>query len=175
MELRTRRALTDILPLIREKLRGIDATLPIYAAGTLQARIDSLLAARRGVMLLVGAYSIVALLLSAIGIYGMLAYDVALRTREIGIRGAIGASRGQIMMLIMCEGFWKTGFGLLVGLARAFLLTRLMTSLLFDVRPSDPRAYVIVTGLLLLVATLAGFLPVRRAANVDPLIALRSE
>jgi len=175
VELRTTRDTTDILPLVRDKLREIDGTLPMYSVGTLQSKIDTLLSSRRGVMLLLGTYSLIALLLSAIGIYGMLAYDVALRTHEIGVRGAIGASRRQIMALILREGIWRTLNGLLIGLAGAFLLTRFMTSLLFEVRPADPMAYLAVSILLLLVATIAGYLPARRAANVDPAVALRAE
>jgi ABC-type antimicrobial peptide transport system permease subunit len=105
----------------------------------------------------------------------MLAYDVTQRTREIGIRGAIGASRGQILGMILRQGLRKAGLGLVIGLAGALMLSRFMSSLLFDVRPSDPVAFGAVSVLLLLVALLASWLPARRAAKVDPMVALRCE
>ena len=126
-------------------------------------------------MLLLASFAGVALLLSAIGIYGMLAYDVSRRTREIGIRSAIGATRQQIAALILRQGLWKAGAGLLLGLGGALGLSHFLTSLLFEVGPTDPLAYLIVSILLLSVALLASYLPARRAARIDPSIALRSE
>jgi ABC-type antimicrobial peptide transport system permease subunit len=127
------------------------------------------------VLLLLATFAGLALLLSAVGIYGVLAYDVSQRTREIGVRSAIGASRGQIMRLILRQGLGKAGIGLAIGLVGAFCLSRFMTGLLFDVRPSDPVAYLAVSLLLLLVALLASWLPARRAAKVDPVVALRCD
>jgi ABC-type antimicrobial peptide transport system permease subunit len=126
-------------------------------------------------MLLLGGFAGLALFLSAIGIYGVLAYDVSQRTREIGIRGAIGATREQMVMLILRQGLWKTGLGLVIGLVGALMLSRFLTSLLYDVKPTDPLAYIVVSLLLLGVAVLASYLPARRAARIDPIIALRSE
>jgi ABC-type antimicrobial peptide transport system permease subunit len=173
--LRTPRSLAEVLPLMRQKLHAVDPTLPLYNVGTLQSGLDDMLANRRGVMTLLGAFALIALLLSAVGIYGMLAYDVTQRTREIGIRGAIGASRGQIVGLILRQGLWKAGLGLVIGLAGAFYLSGFMASLLFDVRPSDPVAYLAVSLVLLLVALVASYLPARRASKVDPIVALRCE
>ena len=130
---------------------------------------------RRAIMLLLGSFAGIALLLSAIGIYGMLAYDVSQRTREIGIRGAIGATREQVVSLILRQGLWKTGIGLVVGLVGALVLSRFMTTLLLNVKPTDPLAYSVVTLLLLAVTVLASYLPARRAARINPIIALRSE
>jgi predicted permease len=175
MVLRTNRPLADMAPLMRAKLSSIDPSLPLYGVGTLQTLLDNLVTNRRGVMLMLGAFALIALLLSAVGIYGMLAYDVTQRTREIGIRGAIGASRGQIVGLILRQGLWKAGLGLAIGLAGAFYLSRFMASMLFDVRPSDPVAYLGVSLVLLLVALVASYLPARRASKVDPIIALRCE
>ena len=126
-------------------------------------------------MLLLGSFAGIALLLSAIGIYGVLAYDVSQRTREIGIRGAIGATREQVVSLILRQGLWKTGIGLVVGLVGALVLSRFMTTLLLNVKPTDPLAYSVVTLLLLAVTVLASYLPARRAARINPIIALRSE
>ncbi len=130
---------------------------------------------RRAIMLLLGSFAGIALLLSAIGIYGVLAYDVSQRTREIGIRGAIGATREQVVSLILRQGLWKTGIGLVVGLVGALVLSRFMTTLLLNVKPTDPLAYSVVTLLLLAVTVLASYLPARRVARINPIIALRSE
>jgi len=126
-------------------------------------------------MLLLAAFAALALFLSSLGIYGVLAYDVSQRTREIGIRGAIGASRGQIVAMVVKQGLWKTGVGLVLGLLGAFLLTRYMQTLLFAVQPTDPIVYAAVSAMLIAVAMVASYLPARRAAKIDPLIALRDE
>jgi predicted permease len=173
--LRSNRSLAELAPLMRQKVRAVDPALPLYGVTTLQLSVDGMLANRRGVMMLLAAFALIALLLSAVGIYGMLAYDVTQRTREIGIRGAIGASRGQILGMILRQGLRKAGLGLVIGLAGALMLSRFMSSLLFDVRPSDPVAFGAVSVLLLLVALLASWLPARRAAKVDPMVALRCE
>lgn len=125
-------------------------------------------------MMLLVAFAGLVLFLSALGIYGVLAYDVSQRTREIGIRGAIGASREELVGMILRQGMWKTGLGVVVlGLIGAGLLSHYMTSLLFQVRPTEPAVYVAVSAVLLLVAALASYLPARRASKIDPLVALR--
>jgi ABC-type antimicrobial peptide transport system permease subunit len=105
----------------------------------------------------------------------MLAYDVSRRTREIGIRSAIGATRRQIVMLILRQGLWKTGLGVIAGLAGAVALSRFVTGLLFQVQPIDHLVYATVVVLLTVVAAAASWLPARRAAKVDPMVALRAE
>jgi len=175
MELRTTRSLEDLLPLMRAQMRSVDPALPLYQVETVKELLDGQLNDRRGVMFLLAAFALIALVLSAVGIYGMLAYDVSQRTREIGIRGAIGASRRQILMLILRQGLGRTAIGVGVGLVGAYFLTQFMTSLLYEVRPSDPAAYAVVSLLLLGVAFVASYLPARRAAQVDPIVALRSE
>lgn len=175
MVLRTNRPAKEIVPLMRAKLRGVDSSAPLYHEGSLAEELDWMLSNRRGVMWLLGAFAGIALLLSAVGIYGMLAYDVTQRTKEIGIRGAIGASRGQIVGLILKQGLGKTGLGLVIGLGGAFYLSRYLGSLLFEVKPTDPLVFAGVAFLLLLVALLASWLPARRAAKIDPVIALRAE
>jgi ABC-type antimicrobial peptide transport system permease subunit len=126
-------------------------------------------------MLLLGSFAALALFLSAIGIYGVLSYDISQRVREIGIRGAIGATRPQIVGLVMVQGLWKTGFGLIVGLVSAVLLSRYMVSMLFELKPTDPWAYLLVSLLLAVVAAASCYLPARRAAGIDPIEALRTE
>jgi predicted permease len=172
---RSQRPAAEILGEMRTKLREIDSTLPLFATGSLDDGLANLLMARRGITLLLGLFSGLALLLAAIGLYGVLSYDVSQRTREIGIRGAIGASRGQIVAMILRQGLWKTGVGLVIGLGGAFFLSRYMRSLLFEVPPTDPLSFGGVSLLLLLVAVLASWLPARRAAKIDPMVALRVE
>jgi len=175
IELRTKRSFSEIMPLIRAAVREVDPALPIYQERTMQMQLDDAAANRRGILWLLGAFAGIALLLSAVGIYGMLAYDVTQRTKEIGIRGAIGATREQIVALILKQGLVKAGLGLVLGLAGALALSRFLEKLLYDVKPTDPTVFVGVASLLLLVALLASWLPARRAANVDPLVALRHE
>lgn len=177
--LRTDRAAADTIAAMREKLRAIDPAIALFDTGALQTFIDRSFTHRRMTTLLLGAFAGLALFLSALGIYGVLAYDVSQRTREIGVRGAIGATHSQIVGLIMRQGLWKTAVGLVLGIAGAVLLSRLLNrylqTLLFDLSPTDPRAYALVSILLLLVAALASYLPARRAAKINPIEALRVE
>ncbi len=173
--MRTARPVADVISVLREKLRAIDPRIALFDTGEMTKVLDSSYDNRRAVMLLLATFAGLALFLSTLGIYSVLAYDVSQRTREIGIRGAVGASHGQIVGLILRQGLWKTGIGIVLGLAGAALLSRTMTSLLFDTQPTDPMAYIIVSFLLLGVGLLASYLPARRAARIDPLIALRSE
>lgn len=173
--LRTERTAADTIAALREKLRTLDPAIALFETGPLQSFIARSFTQRRSVMILLGAFAGLALFLSALGIYGVLAYDVSQRTREIGVRGAIGATPPQIIGLVMRQGLWKTGVGLVLGIIGAVLLSRTMTSLLFDLSPTDPRAYVLVSVLLLLVGALACYLPARRAAKINPIEALRVE
>jgi predicted permease len=172
---RTSRALEDITNLMRAKVREIDPGIAIFATSTMESAVDESYDNRRAVMLLLAAFAGLALFLSALGIYGVLAYDVSQRTREIGVRGALGASHGQIVGLILRQGIWKAGLGVVIGLTGSFMLSRYMTSLLFEVKPTDPVVYVVVSLVLIGVALLASWLPARRAAMIDPLVALRDE
>lgn len=175
MFLRTNRPVGDAVTALREKVRAIDPTSPLFDVGALQESVDSSFDNRRAVMLLLAAFAALAMFLSAIGIYGVLAYDVSQRTREIGVRSAIGASRGQITGLILQQGLWKGGIGVVLGLIGAAVLSRFMTTLLFNVRPTDPAVYAAVSLVLIAVALLASYVPARRAARIDPLVALRDE
>jgi predicted permease len=173
--LRTSRPTGDALSALRDRVRTIDPAIPLFDAGSLAEAVGASFDNRRAVMLLLAAFAGLAMFLSALGIYGVLAYDVSQRTREIGVRSAIGASRGQIAGLILRQGLWKAGVGVGLGLVGAALLSRSMTSLLFNVRPTDPAVYAAVSVVLIGVALLASYLPARRAARIDPLIALRDE
>jgi len=124
---------------------------------------------------LMGTFAAIALTLAAVGIYGVLSYLVARRTHEIGIRLAVGADRSQVLALVLKQGLTLAGAGIAVGMIAAFLLTRLMQSLLYQVGPSDPITFSVVTVALIVVSLLASALPAYRATRVSPLIALRTE
>lgn len=173
--MRTSRPAGDVITAMREKLRSIDPRIAMFDAGEMTKVLDSSYDNRRAVMLLLTTFAGLALFLSSLGIYSVLAYDVSQRTREIGIRGAVGAAHGQIVGLVLKQGLWKVGIGIVSGLIGAALLSHYMASMLFDTKPTDPMAYIIVSFVLLGVGLLASYLPARRAARIDPLIALRSE
>jgi putative ABC transport system permease protein len=160
---------------VRNEIRAVDANLPHYQIATMQQLISGSVAQRRFTLLLVGVFAAVALLMSAVGIYGVISYSVAQRTQEIGIRVALGAQTGDVLKLIIGQGMALVATGVLIGLAGAFGLTRLMSSLLFDVSATDPLTFAGISLLLAAVALLACWVPARRAAKVDPMIALRHE
>jgi predicted permease len=173
--IRTSRPESEILALLREKVAAIDPELPVYSAAPMGSVISETFSNRRGVMLLLAAFAGIAVLLSAVGIYGVLAYDVSRRTREIGIRSAIGATRGQIVGLILSQGVWRSVIGIATGFAGAAALSQFISALLFGVNPLDPGVVIGGSVLLLAVATLACWIPARNAARVDPIVALRTE
>ena len=175
MFLRTNRSTGDAVAALRNKVRAIDPASPLFDVGVLQEAVDSSFDNRRAVMFLLAALAGLAVFLSALGIYGVQAYDVSQRTREIGVRSAIGASRGQISGHILKQGLWKGGIGVGLGLIGAVALSRSITTLLFNVRPTDPAVYAAVSFVLIGVALLASYLPARRASRIDPLVALRDE
>jgi ABC-type antimicrobial peptide transport system permease subunit len=172
---RTGRPANELIPVLRAKLKELDPTIFVYDADSLEKVVGSSFDNRRAVMLLLAAFAGLALFLSSLGIYGVLAYDVSQRTREIGVRGAIGASHGQIVGLILGQGLWKAGIGIVIGLTGAYFLSHYMTTLLYGVKPTEPSVYVAVSLVLIVVAALASYLPARRAAKIDPLTALRDE
>jgi len=159
---------------VRDGIRAIDRDVPVDL-GTLGARVDQSLAERRFVMNVLIAFGAMALALAAIGVYGVLSFTVAQRTREIAVRMALGAERKRVLALVVGHVLRVSLISAVVGVFVARAVTRLMTTLLFEVSPADPRTYVVVTVLLLVVATVAAYVPARRAAEVDPMLALRSE
>ena len=173
--IRSPRPASEVTALLRKKVKEIDPALPLIRTRLMEHIISSSLNERRAIMLLLCSFAGIALILSAVGIYGVLAYDVSKRTHEIGIRGAIGATNKQIVTMVLRQGLWKAGIGLLIGMAGAFYLSRFMTSLLFEVKPIDPLTFVLVPVLLLVVALLASYIPARQASKVEPARALRTE
>jgi predicted permease len=170
---RTNGAVT--LEQIRSSAQQLSNEHVLFAPQTMRQIISDSLARRRFMMILLGAFAGLALVLAIIGIYGVMSYIVGLRTHEIGIRMALGARRGNILLLVLRDAGFLTLQGVALGLVAAVALTRLIAKLLYGVGPSDPLTFTIVPAMLLCVALLASYLPARRAAGVDPMRALRSE
>jgi ABC-type antimicrobial peptide transport system permease subunit len=160
---------------VRAEMRAIDADLPIYNVRPMSARVDESLARRRFSMLLLTLFAALALGLSAIGTYGVMAYLVSQGTRELGIRIALGATPQRILWMVVGQGMAVAAAGAIAGLAGALALTRLVRTLLFGIGATDPATFVSVITLLAGVALLASGLPARRAARVDPVAVLKGE
>ncbi|MFC5862826.1 ADOP family duplicated permease [Acidicapsa dinghuensis] len=173
--IRTQSAPSSLMPAVRNVVNTVDINLPIMRMRTQSDSIDRLLFNERLVGRLLGIFAIVGLLLACIGLYGLLSYEVERRTREIGIRTALGAQRGTIWSMVVWQGIVLMMAGVLVGCGAALGVSRLLKSLLYAVQPTDPATFVLTACLLLLVGILACALPARRATHVDPMTALRCE
>jgi ABC-type antimicrobial peptide transport system permease subunit len=160
---------------MRAELKALDPHLPLYNIKTLSTEIDESLVQERLVTWLSAAFGLLATLLTALGLYGVLTFSVARRTREIGIRVALGAQRRDVFRLIMIRGVVLVGVGVAIGVAASFALSRLIGALLFGVSPNSVGTLVSVSVGLIAVALLACYVPARRATKVDPLVALRYE
>jgi putative ABC transport system permease protein len=158
---------------VRTAVQELDPEQAIARMRTMDDWLSRSLQPRRAPMTLIAVFGAVALVMSAIGIYGVLAFGVAQRVREFGIRQALGADRGSILSLVLRQGLRTTTIGIVIGLAGALALTRYLQSLMFGVSPSDPAVFASVTALLFSVALLACYVPARRATRVDPMVALR--
>jgi putative ABC transport system permease protein len=164
-----------LLPALQGEVRALDPNLPLYSAQRMTEVVSTSSAEERFNMLLLTLFAILALSLAAVGIYGVMSFAVSQRTHEIGIRVALGADRRRVLRLVVGQGLALVALGLAIGLAAAFGLTRVMRSLLFEVGTSDPLTFVAVPVVLAATAFLACYLPARRAARVDPVVAMRSE
>ena len=162
-----------LAPAVKQRVQEMDHDLPLYNVVTMQQRLDLSLARRRFAMLLLAAFAVTSLTLATIGIYGVLAYLVSQGTREIGIRMALGATRTAILRLVVSRGVVLAVVGVAIGVAGAFVLTRLMRSLLFGVTASDPLTFAAIPVLLIAVSLLATSIPARRASEIDPAECLR--
>jgi predicted permease len=162
-------------PRLRDAIAEIDKDLPMRDVRTQQAQIDATTSQQRTFAVLTGAFGVLALTLACIGIYGLMAYDVARRTSEIGIRMALGARAPQMLGMVLREASWMAVVGILFGLGGALLLTKYVKSMLYGLTPNDPWVMGGAAALLLLVAVLAGWGPARRASRIDPMKALRHE
>jgi len=171
--LRTSLPATQLESQIRHEIQNIDPGLPVFNVSSMNDVLDRSLASRRFSADLVGGFAGLAVLLASIGIYGLLAYIVGQRSREIGIRMALGARRDDILRMFLRKGVALAGVGIVAGLVFSAVTASMMASLLYGVRPHDPAVFLIVPLLLLAVAALASYLPARRATKVNPMIALR--
>ena len=171
--LRTSLPVTLLEPQIRHEIQSMDAGLPVFNVSSMNDILDRSLASRRFSADLVGGFAGLAVLLASIGIYGLLAYLVGQRSREVGIRMALGAQQGDILRMFLRKGVTLAGVGIVVGLVISASTASLMASLLYGVRPHDPAVFLLVPLLLLAVATLASYFPAYRATQVNPIAALR--
>jgi predicted permease len=172
---RTAGSPTAITAAVRREIAATDANLPLALVRTLDSIVTSAMARTSFTLVMLGVAAFVALLLGAIGIYGVISYMVSLRTREIGVRMALGAQRGQVRGMVVRQGLTLALAGVAIGLASAVALARLIASLLYEVAPTDPLTLGGVSAALLAVAALASWLPARRAAKIDPVEALRGD
>jgi putative ABC transport system permease protein len=160
---------------IRKILSSMDPDAPLYAVRTMDDYLALDLGRARFQTVLLGLFAAIALLLTAVGLYGVMSYTVVQRTQEIGIRVALGASRSEVLQMVLARSFRMTGFGLLFGILGAVALTRLLSGLLYEVKPFDPLTFIAVSALLGGISLLASYVPAWRAARVDPMVALRHE
>ncbi len=164
-----------LAPAIRQAVWSVDKDQPVVRLATMDNLLDASAAERRFALILFEAFALAALVLAAAGIYGVLSGSVAERTREIGLRSALGASRGSILTLVVRQGMTLSGLGVVIGLAGALAASQAIAAMLFGVSPLDPVTYLGVIVLLAAVSAIACAVPAWRAMQVDPAIALRAE
>jgi ABC-type antimicrobial peptide transport system permease subunit len=166
---------TSVAAAVRREARAMDPRMPMFEVETLATQVAASLREERLLATLSSGFGLLALLLSCLGLYGILSYAVAQQTREIGIRMALGAARRDVLWLVLRDALWLVLFGVVLGLPAALAASRLVASQLFDIGTADPFALGLATLALLVVAAIAGYLPARRATRVDPLVALKYE
>jgi putative ABC transport system permease protein len=163
----------ELIRMVREQVSAIDRDQPIYNVKRMDELIASTISERRFAMILLAAFACVAMILAAVGIYGVMSYSVAQRSYEMGIRVALGAQGRDVLTLVVGQGLKLVLAGVAIGLAGAFALTRVISALLFGVSATDPVTFVATSALLTGVALAASFIPAHRATRVDPMVALR--
>ncbi len=166
---------TQLSAAARQAVRDIDGTLPAFAMTPLADVVSESIAQRRFSMLLIGVFGAIALVLAAVGLYGVVSYSVSQRTQEIGLRMAIGADRRDVLRLIVGGGMKLAVIGVVIGVAGALALSKVIATMLFELTPMDLVSYSGTVTVLLAVAMVACYVPARRAMRVDPIIALRAE
>lgn len=174
-EIKTKMPRATITPLLREVLQSEDRDLPLMSVRTQEEQIDDSLQQERLFATMTGAFGVLALVLACIGIYGIMSYNVARRTNEIGIRLALGARTRQVLAMVLGEASWLAMGGVVVGLAAGLILVRLIRTMLYGLKPWDPVSVAAAAGLLFAVSLVAGYVPARRASRVQPMDALRHE
>jgi ABC-type antimicrobial peptide transport system permease subunit len=160
---------------VRRTIQGMDGTLPVYDLRTMNEQIDRSLVTERMIAMLSAVFGVIATVLAMVGLYGVMAYTVARRTREIGIRMALGAFRKDVIWMVMREVLLLVAVGSGIGVVAAILLTRYIQTQLFGLTPNDPTTVAVATVILVAVAALAGYLPAMRASRINPIRALRYE
>jgi predicted permease len=165
----------SLLPAVREQVRAMDPELPVYAPKTMDDYVSASIAGRKFISILCGVFAGVGLLLTVVGLFGVVSYTVAQRTHELGVRVAVGAKKLDILQLILRQGMAMTFAGIVIGLIGTLGISRVLTSELFGIKPTDPLTFIGVAVLLAGVALAACYLPARRATRVDPMVALRYE
>ena len=174
-EIRTAGNPTTIVPAVRDVVHSLDSNVPLSEIKTQSEQIAEALMQERLFAQVTSFFSGLAAFLSCIGLYGLIAYSVARRTHELGVRMALGAQRGDVLRMVIRQGMLLAGIGIIVGIGGALALTRFLRSMLFEIKPTDPTTFVGVAILLAFVALLASYIPARRAMRVDPMVALRHE
>jgi ABC-type antimicrobial peptide transport system permease subunit len=164
-----------LVPAARHELAGLDAGVAMFSIKTLRDVVDESVSRQRFTTWIVGVFAALALLIAAVGVYGVVSYSVSGRTREIGVRVALGATRANVTGLVLRETFGLVAVGMVGGLALCAFASRAIRSLLFETAPTDPLTYVTVISVLAGVGLIASLVPVRRALSVDPNVALRYE
>jgi len=174
-EVRTASNPSALVGAVRDVAKRVDSNLPLFSVQTQTETIEGLLRQERMVSRLASFFGLLALLLSCIGLYGLLSYEVARRTREIGIRMALGAESRDVLRPVAARGIKLTVAGLIAGIAAGVMLARFLSSLLYGIKPADPATFGVISLLLAGCALLACYVPARRATRVDPMVALRYE